>query len=116
VKSFVERFSSLVPDIKDATILAPQITYKDRMTLHFGGRTIELFHPGTAHTSWSSADASSVPVETDRRSPCGPSPEPVFLRARAEVGVFSECVILDKWRSNNHFPKASSLPIVLGGQ
>lgn len=50
VKSFAERFSSLVPDIKDATVLAPQITYRDRMTLHFDGRAIELIHPGVAHT------------------------------------------------------------------
>jgi cyclase len=50
VKSFAERFSSLVPDIKDTTVLAPQITYRDRMTLHFDGRAIELIHPGVAHT------------------------------------------------------------------
>jgi cyclase len=50
VKSSAERYSSLVPDIKDTTVLPPQITYRDRMTLHFDGRAIELIHPGVAHT------------------------------------------------------------------
>ena len=50
VKSFTERLSGLVPDIKDTIVVAPQITYKNRMTLHFGSRAIELIHPGVAHT------------------------------------------------------------------
>ncbi len=35
IKSFAERYSSLVPDIEATTLLPPQITYRDRMTLHF---------------------------------------------------------------------------------
>jgi len=50
LRSFVERFSTLAPDIKDTKVLAPQITYRDRMKMHFDGRTIELIHPGIAHS------------------------------------------------------------------
>jgi len=50
VKDFTERFSHLVPDIKDTTVLPAHITYRDHMTLHLGERTIELIHPGVAHT------------------------------------------------------------------
>ena len=50
VKDFTERFSHLVPDIKDTTVLPAHITYRDHMTLHLGGRTIELIHTGVSHT------------------------------------------------------------------
>lgn len=51
VKSFAERFSDLLPDIGDTTIVAPHMTYRDRVTLHFAGYTIDLIHPGVAHTN-----------------------------------------------------------------
>lgn len=51
LESFAQRFSQILPDIKDTTIIAPHITYGDRMTLYFADRTIELIHPGIAHTS-----------------------------------------------------------------
>lgn len=50
VKSFAERFADMVPDIKDAEVVPPDITYCRHMTLHFDDRTIELIHPGVAHT------------------------------------------------------------------
>lgn len=50
LKPYIDRYSSLVPDIKDTVVLSPQITYRNHMTLHFDGRTIELIHPGVAHT------------------------------------------------------------------
>ncbi|MFC2067385.1 MBL fold metallo-hydrolase, partial [Chloroflexota bacterium] len=40
----------LAEDLKAARIVAPDITYRKHMTLYFGGRTIELIHPGKAHT------------------------------------------------------------------
>lgn len=51
VKSFAERFSDLLPDIKDSTVLPPHITYREHMALHLAGHTIELIHPGLAHTN-----------------------------------------------------------------
>ncbi len=50
VKSFAERLSGLVPDIQDTNVIAPHITYRRHMTLHLDGRTVELIHPGVAHT------------------------------------------------------------------
>ena len=50
VKSFAERFADVIPDIKDTKVLAPDITYCQHMTLHFDDRTVELIHPGVAHT------------------------------------------------------------------
>jgi cyclase len=50
LRSFVERFSDLAPDIKETKLLAPQITFKDRLRMHFNGNTIELIHPGVAHS------------------------------------------------------------------
>ena len=50
VNSFAERLSGLVPDIKDTNVIAPHITYRHHMTLHLDGRTVELIHPGVAHT------------------------------------------------------------------
>jgi len=50
VKSFTERLSGLVPDIKDTNVIAPHMTYRRHMTLHLDGRTVELIHPGVAHT------------------------------------------------------------------
>ncbi|MCX4906895.1 MBL fold metallo-hydrolase [Streptomyces sp. NBC_00878] len=32
-------------------VVLPDITYRDRMTLHIGGTTAELLHPGPAHTT-----------------------------------------------------------------
>ncbi len=50
LKSYAERFPQLAPDIKETTVIPPQITFRDRMSMHFDGRTIELIHPGVAHT------------------------------------------------------------------
>jgi len=50
VKSFAERFADVVPDVKDTRVVPPDITYCRHMTLHFDGRTVELIHPGVAHT------------------------------------------------------------------
>jgi cyclase len=50
LNSFTQRFSDVLPDIKDTVILTPQITYRDRMTFHLNGRTLELIHPGVSHT------------------------------------------------------------------
>jgi len=50
VKSFAERFGDTVPDIKDTKVVPPDITYCRHMTLHFDDRSIELIHPGVAHT------------------------------------------------------------------
>lgn len=40
----------LAADLKAARITVPEITYRNQMTLYFGGRTLELIHPGKAHT------------------------------------------------------------------
>ncbi len=50
VKSFAERLSDIAPDIKDTKVMAPHITYRRHMSLHLDGRTVELIHPGVAHT------------------------------------------------------------------
>jgi cyclase len=41
---------ALAGEMKEAHIVAPQITCSTQMTLYFGGRTIQLIHPGKAHT------------------------------------------------------------------
>ena len=52
--SIIERTVQMRPalseDLKGAKIIVPDITYHARMTLHFGRLTIELIHPGMAHT------------------------------------------------------------------
>lgn len=52
--SIIERTAQMRPalakDLKEAEIIVPDITYRNRMTLYFGDRTIELIHPGKAHT------------------------------------------------------------------
>ena len=52
--SIIERTAQMRPalakDLKEAEIIVPDITYRNRMTFYFGGRTIELIHPGKAHT------------------------------------------------------------------
>ena len=52
--SIIDRVAQMRPalaeDLKAAKIVAPDITYQNHMTLHFGSRTIELIHPGKAHT------------------------------------------------------------------
>ncbi|WP_405619759.1 MBL fold metallo-hydrolase [Streptomyces sp. NBC_01511] len=35
----------------DVELMLPDLTYRDALTLHHGGRTIELIHPGPAHTT-----------------------------------------------------------------
>ena len=42
---------ALAEDLKEARIVLPDITYSNHVTLHFGSRTIELIHPGRAHTT-----------------------------------------------------------------
>lgn len=53
--SIIERTAQMRPalaeDLKEARIVAPAITYRNRMTFYFGGRTIELIHPGKAHSA-----------------------------------------------------------------
>ncbi len=46
----VQMRPALAEDLKAARIVTPDITYRNHMTLYFGGRTIELIHPGKAHT------------------------------------------------------------------
>jgi len=41
---------ALSAELKEARIVAPQITYQNVLTLYLGGRTIQLIHPGKAHT------------------------------------------------------------------
>ena len=53
-ESIIQRTAQMRPaladDLKEARIVVPHITYRDHMTLNFGGCTIELIHPGIAHT------------------------------------------------------------------
>ena len=51
VSSFARKYAHLVPDIGDTTVILPHITYSGHMTLTCGERTIELIHPGPAHTN-----------------------------------------------------------------
>ncbi len=46
----VQMRPALAEDLKEARIVTPDITYRSHMTLYFDGRTIELIHPGKAHT------------------------------------------------------------------
>ncbi len=41
-------FGQAIPPAAPAAL--PTVTYTDDMTLHFGGETIQLFHPANAHT------------------------------------------------------------------
>ncbi len=41
---------ALAEDLKEARIVAPGIIYRNYLRLCFGGRTVELIHPGKAHT------------------------------------------------------------------
>jgi glyoxylase-like metal-dependent hydrolase (beta-lactamase superfamily II) len=47
VKGFTA-FNQAIPPAPPAAL--PTATYTDAMTLHFGGETIQLFHPSNAHT------------------------------------------------------------------
>ncbi len=53
-RSIIDRFVKMRPalaeDLKEARIVTPEITYRNQMSLYLGGRTIELIHPGKAHT------------------------------------------------------------------
>ncbi len=53
-RSIIDRFVKMRPalaeDLKEARIITPEITYRNQMSLYLGGRTIELIHPGKAHT------------------------------------------------------------------
>ncbi|MCX6012519.1 MAG: MBL fold metallo-hydrolase [Chloroflexi bacterium] len=51
IKSFASRWSHLIPDISETTLILPDITFTEKMTLHFAGRSIDLIHPGPAHTN-----------------------------------------------------------------
>lgn len=51
IKSFASRWAHLIPDIADTTLILPDITFTDKITLHLAGRSIELIHPGPAHTN-----------------------------------------------------------------
>lgn len=44
----IEAFNQTVPPSPPAAL--PALTFADAMTLHFGGETIQLFHPKNAHT------------------------------------------------------------------
>ncbi|MFJ3881906.1 MBL fold metallo-hydrolase [Streptomyces sp. NPDC090077] len=38
-------------DFGSIEITAPDLTYRDRLTLHVGGTEVQVLHPGTAHTT-----------------------------------------------------------------
>ncbi|MBI4303111.1 MAG: MBL fold metallo-hydrolase [Chloroflexi bacterium] len=52
--AIIDRLAQMRPalanDLKAAKVVAPGITFSKRMTLHFDGCTIQLIHPGKAHT------------------------------------------------------------------
>jgi cyclase len=45
---YLAAFNQTIPPSRPAAL--PTITYFDAMTVHFGGETIQLFHPARAHT------------------------------------------------------------------
>lgn len=49
--------TTLWPQVRwgDVAVVAPSITYRDRLTLHAGGTTAELRHFGPAHTAYDTA-------------------------------------------------------------
>ncbi len=53
-RSIIDRTAQMRPalaeDLKEASIVLPDITYRSHMTLYLGDRTIELIHLGKAHT------------------------------------------------------------------
>ena len=51
IDGMAEEDPSLAEDLREARVVAPDITYRGSMTLHFGGRTLELIHPGVSHTA-----------------------------------------------------------------
>ena len=50
IKRTAETRPNLAEDLKEARVVVPEITYCDAMSLSFGGRTVQLAHPGPAHT------------------------------------------------------------------
>jgi cyclase len=50
VQIFTRKWGSLIPDIGQTQVVAPHISYKDRLTLYVGEQTVELIHFGTAHS------------------------------------------------------------------
>ena len=51
IDGMVKENPALSEDLREARIVLPDITYRSHMTLYFGGRTIELIHPGVSHTA-----------------------------------------------------------------
>jgi len=51
IDGMVKENPALAEDLREARIVLPDITYRSHMTLYFGGRTIELIHPGVSHTA-----------------------------------------------------------------
>jgi cyclase len=45
---YLAAFNQTIPPSPPAAL--PTVTYTDAMTLHFGGETVQLFHPPSAHT------------------------------------------------------------------
>ena len=45
-----ERYPQYKEDWAEARLTPASITYEDKMIVHLGGKGIELFHPGPAHT------------------------------------------------------------------
>jgi glyoxylase-like metal-dependent hydrolase (beta-lactamase superfamily II) len=45
---YLAAFNQTIPPSLPAAL--PTVTYADSMTLHFGGETVQLFHPPNAHT------------------------------------------------------------------
>jgi len=50
IKRTIETRPFLAEDLKGAKVVVPEVTYRDRMSLYFGKRTIELIYLGKAHT------------------------------------------------------------------
>ena len=50
IKRMVDMRPNLAEDLREARVVVPDITYRDAMTLNFGGRSVELIHLGPAHT------------------------------------------------------------------
>ncbi len=50
IKRMAEMRPNLAEDLMEATVVVPEITYCDAMSLNFGGRSVKLIHRGPAHT------------------------------------------------------------------
>lgn len=46
----IDRWPQYEDDWRKLALTPPTVTYSDRMTVHLGGRSVDLIHPGPAHT------------------------------------------------------------------